>query len=117
MPPSHLVDSYPNGTVQVPKKPADDMEWDGAQWLFVAPPAPPVRSLTPLAFIERFTEPEQLAIVTASMQVPAIKLWYDKLLSAGEVVQTDPRLIAGMAALVDAGLITTERSAEVLAWT
>jgi len=78
--------------------------------------APQAPGLLPLQFIERFTEAEQLAIVTASMQVPAVKLWYDKLLSASEVVQTDARLIAGMAALVEAGLITSERSAQVLDW-
>lgn len=84
---------------------------------YVAPPPPTPSPKTPLQFIERFTEAEQLAIVTASMQVPAVKLWYDKLLGASEVVQTDQRLIDGMAALVAAGLITAERSAEVLAWT
>lgn len=88
----------------------------GAIGPYVAAPVIP-RSLSSLQFIERFTESEQLAIVTASMQVPAIKLWYDKLLSASDVVQTDPRLIAGMDALVAAGLITAERSVEVLAWT
>lgn len=83
---------------------------------YVAPPplpAPP-RTTTPLQFIERFTEAEQLAIVTAAMQVPALRLWYDKLMAAQQVVFDDPRLAAGMDALVAAGLLTAERNAEVL---
>ena len=77
------------------------------------PPAPPV-SETPLQFFDRFTEAEQLAIVTATMAVPQIKLWYDKLIAATEVVFADPRLASGMDAMVSAGLITQARSEEIL---
>ncbi len=43
-----------------------------------------------------------------------VKLWYDKMLAAKKVNFDDPRTQAGMVALVDAGIITTERSAEIL---
>lgn len=76
------------------------------------PPLPTPTS--PLQFIEKFTEEEQLAIVTATMTQPVIKLWYDKLLAAGTVDMADPRLQAGMNALVSAGLITAERKEEIL---
>jgi len=79
------------------------------------PVAPlPSTSVTPLQYVERFTDTEQLAIVTATMTNPAIKLWYDKLMAASEVVFFDPRLSAGMDALVSAGLITQARSEEIL---
>ena len=78
-------------------------------------PAPP-RTCTPLEFIERFTEAEQLAVVTAAMQVPALRLWYDKLMAAQQVVEDDPRLASGLDALVSAGLITEQRRDEVMAW-
>ena len=78
------------------------------------PPLPPATSCTPLQFVERFTEAEQLAIVTATLNNAAVKLWYDKLMAASEVVFADPRLSAGMDALVTAGLITQSRSKEIL---
>jgi hypothetical protein len=76
-------------------------------------PEPP-QTTTPLEFIERFTEAEQLAIVTAAMSVPALRLWYDKLMAAQQVVFDDPRLEAGLDALVASGLITQSRKAAIL---
>jgi hypothetical protein len=70
--------------------------------------------LPPLQFIERFSDDEQLAVVTAAMSNPSLRLWYDKLMAAQEVVFSDPRLSAGLDALVSAGLITAERKAELL---
>jgi hypothetical protein len=80
----------------------------------VTPVEPIPVSTTPLQFIDRFTDEEQLAIVTATMSNPVVKLWYDKLLAAQEVVFADPRLSAGLDGLVAAGLITAERKAEIL---
>lgn len=91
--------------------------WDYADGI-AKPPAPALlvtqNSIPPLQFIERFSEAEQLNIVTAAMSSPALRLWYDKLMAAQEVVFTDPRLSAGLDALVVAGLITVERKAELL---
>jgi len=81
----------------------------------VPTPTPPKKtSCSSLEFIEKFTDAEQLAIVTASMSSPQVKLWYDKLIAATQIVFSDPRLAAGMDALVAAGLITEARSLEVL---
>lgn len=78
------------------------------------PPAPPATSCTPLQFIDRFTEAEQLAVVSATLAVPQVKLWYDKLIAATEVVFADPRVAAGLDALVAAGLLTQARSEAIL---
>jgi hypothetical protein len=72
------------------------------------------QSVTPLEYIERFTESEQIAIVTAAMSNAQLRLWYDKLMAAQEVVFTDSRLSAGLDALVTAGLITADRKAQLL---
>lgn len=69
---------------------------------------------TPLQFFNRFIDAEQLAIVTATMRDPVVKLWYDKLLAAQEVVFADPRLSTGLDNLVAAGLLTAERKSEIL---
>lgn len=80
-----------------------------------ADPVPePVKVMSALEFFERFTEEEQLAIVTATMSNPAVKLWYDKLIAANEVNFSDPRLEAGLNNLVTAELITEDRKQEIL---
>ena len=80
-----------------------------------ADPVPaPVKVMTALEFFERFTDEEQLAIVTATMSNPAVKLWYDKLIAANEVNFSDPRLEAGLNNLVTAELITEDRKQEIL---
>lgn len=74
----------------------------------------PAKVMTSLAFIELFTPEEQLAVVTAAMQSPDLRLWYDKLMAADQVVFDDPRLLEGMGAMVSAGLITQARHDEIL---
>lgn len=79
-------------------------------------PATPVYPVfTPLELLELFTEEEQLAVVSATMSNAAIKLWYDKLLAASFITYEDPRTEAGLQALVDNGLLTPERKAEIVA--
>jgi hypothetical protein len=92
---------------------------------YVPPPAPdpltvfvPVDpatvSTTPLQFIGRFTDAEQLAVATAAMQNAQVFLWFNKLTAAQQVVFADIQLANGMNALVAAGLITHARSLEIL---
>jgi len=81
---------------------------------FAPPPPAPAPRWSSLQFIERFTDAEQLAIVTAAASIPALRLWYDKAMAADEIVADDPRTIAGVQALVDAGLITAERRDQIL---
>lgn len=79
-------------------------------------PATPVYpAFTALELLELFTEGEQLAVVSATMSNAAIKLWYDKLLAASFITYEDPRTEAGLQALVDNGLLTPERKAEIVA--
>lgn len=78
-----------------------------------ATPAYPV--FTPLELLELFAEDEQLAIVSATMSNAAVKLWYDKLLAASFITYEDLRVEEGLQALVDNGLLTPERKAEIVA--
>ena len=67
---------------------------------------PPERRLVwALDFLDRFSEVTQLAVVAAAQTNPAIRLWYDRLLANGSVDLNNPRLIAGLNAMRDAGLI------------
>lgn len=36
-PPQEILDSYPEGTVEVPLKPGADYDWDGSQWAHTPP--------------------------------------------------------------------------------
>lgn len=79
-------------------------------------PSPPEHpQFTALEMLDQFTEAEQLAVVAATMTEPAIKLWYDRLIAATYVTYEDPRTEAGLQALVDAELITSQRKAEIVA--
>lgn len=78
----------------------------------VPPPVP--ASVTPLAFMEFFTQEELLTIIATAQTSPALRLWYDKLMAAQEVVDGDPRIVGGLDALLGAGLLTDDRKAEIL---
>ena len=47
--PASVLQSYPDGTIEVPVKPSDSHEWNGSNWVYVAPPPP-----DPAAMIEAF---------------------------------------------------------------
>ena len=76
-------------------------------------PAEP-RLVYSLDFLDRFSEQTQLKIVTEAMRIPAIRLWYDRLLAAQQVDLNSPRLRAGLEAMRQAGLLTTEEIAQAL---
>lgn len=93
-------------------------QWTNGKWIVLPErPARPVvwPQFTPLELLDLFTESEQLDIVAATMSVPAVKLWYDRLIAATYVTYKDPRTESGLQALVDAGLLDPERKAEIVA--
>jgi hypothetical protein len=64
-------------------------------------------------FINLFTDVEQQAIVAALPGNPALFIWYTKMLAAGVIDVTDPVTVAGLNALVAAGLLTQARAGEI----
>jgi len=95
--------------------PADDPRLRGVTVeLYDAVPAP-VRTTTPLAFMERLTRAERTAIRRAARADDALEDWLDLLRAAQAVDLDDPRTVAGMQALVDARLLSARRRDEVLA--
>lgn len=71
-------------------------------------------AMSSLDFLRLF-EPERRAIKQAAMQDVDIGIWYDDTVAAQFVTYSDPRVEQGLAALVDAGLLTAERKAEIVA--
>lgn len=80
-----------------------------------APPAPLPVMISPIEFMNKFTEAEKLAITAASLSDPAIRLWYDQLLASQGVNMSDTSVLAGIAQLVKAKAITQARADEILA--
>lgn len=70
---------------------------------------------TSLEYLDKFTEAEQLAVVTATLANAQVKLWYDKMLAASFIDIADTRTIGGLDALIGAGLLDASRKAEILA--
>lgn len=65
--------------------------------------------------LDIFTPSEQLAVVTATMTDPIVKLMYDRLLGAAFLTYEDPETDQGLSLLVSKGLLTPERKAEIVA--
>lgn len=79
-------------------------------------PLPPqYPKFTALEMLDLFSDTEQLAVVNATMTNAAVKLWYDRMIAATFVTYEDPRTEGCLQALVDSGLLTAERKAEIVA--
>jgi hypothetical protein len=84
-------------------------------WVEAEPTPPSPKQYSSLAFLDLFTEVEQLTIASAAMQSAQLKLWYDKTLAALFITIDDPRTKAGLDALVANGLISSERRDTIVA--
>jgi hypothetical protein len=88
---------------------------DPAQQVAEAPPQTNV--LSALEFRHLFTAEELVEITTAGFQNAAIRVFMDDEGAAGTVSLSDPEVMAGVEALVTAGLLTKSRAAKILAGT
>lgn len=66
------------------------------------------------AKLDLFTPSEQLAVVTATMADPVVKLMYDRLLGAAFLSYEDPETEQGLQLLVAKELLTPERKAQIV---
>lgn len=64
--------------------------------------------------LDLFTQSEQLAVVTAAMADPQVKLMYDRMLGAAFLTYEDPETDRGLQLLVTKELLTAERKAEIV---
>lgn len=90
---------------------------DRAEWYTEANIAtfpPPIVHWTPAQFRDRFTAPELIAITRAAATVDAVALLQAKLFTASEIVSNAASTIGGMALLVQAGILSQERSDAIL---
>lgn len=66
--------------------------------------------------LDLFTMQEQLAVVTATMTDPVVKLMYDRLLGAAYLTYEDPETEQGLSLLVEKELLAPERKLEIVAF-
>lgn len=85
-----------------------------ADGVFSPVPPAPVRVLTKLQYMERFTDAELAAIYTAAKSVVQVEIWLEKFKLATEVNLDDPATGAGLQAMEAAGLLAPGRAAEIL---
>lgn len=86
-------------------------------WTAYAPPAIDYGTrITSLAFMSRFTAAEEQAIRTAAQSSVPLQMMLDRISMAVAtfIDLTDERLVAGMASLVSATLLTQARSDAIL---
>lgn len=86
----------------------------GRRWAGEEPESAPVRRITKLAFRNRFTDLEKLALYTAAESSVQLRVYLDDL-AAAEFVDLDyGATVAGVQALEVAGIIGAGRAAEIL---
>jgi hypothetical protein len=73
-----------------------------------------ITSITPLAFLRRFTQDERVAIRTAAQESIAIADYLAMTDAAQEIDLTDTDTVAGLNALEAAELIAEGRAAQIL---
>ena len=66
------------------------------------------------AKLDLFTKEEQLAVVTATMTDPLVKLMYDRLIGAAYLSYEDPETEEWLSLLTNKGLLTPERKVEIV---
>lgn len=64
--------------------------------------------------LDLFTQGEQLAVVTATMSDPMVKLMYDRMIGAAYLTYEDPETEQGLQLLVSKGLLSVARKAEIV---
>ena len=87
---------------------------EGGAWVTPEQPAPtPSPVLTRLAFMDRFTTAELVAIYTDAKTNVETEIWLDKVKAAENIDLSDPRTRDALAMLEASGLIGEGRADEI----
>jgi hypothetical protein len=74
----------------------------------------PATPLTHKQFMDRFTDSELAAMMTAAKSSIELELWFKRFEMAQEILLTDPQTISGVNTLETAKLIAVGRASEIL---
>lgn len=101
-----------------------ESETAGVGWSYVdgvfSPPAeppapPPVRELTKIDYLKRFTQEERIAIRSAAKVNPVAEDYIELLNAATVIHLDDPDTVKGVKTLEAAGLLAPGRAEQILA--
>lgn len=96
----------------------EDGTWEDTWTLEELPPPPEpephFNRYTGNDKLDLFTKEEQLAVVTATLTDPQVKLTYDRLLGANFITYENPEMEMGLSLLVAKELITPERKEAIV---
>ena len=87
--------------------------WNPASLAFDMDPPPEPEIWTPVAFMQRFTAAERIAIRAAERNDPMIEDFFELVRVAGEIRSDHPMIAQGLAYLQSQGLLTAGRAAEI----
>lgn len=77
--------------------------------------AKPIREISKLEYMNRFTDQELAAIYTVAKTNVMVEIWLEKFKAVKDNVNLDdPRTVAGVHALEAAGLLGSGRASEIL---
>lgn len=115
VPPEHAEkiegELYPNFT---------GYEWILSEYHYYPDPVPPTPDpilksiLTPLEFLNRFTNEEASTIIGLSKTDPNVELWWVKYNKAQDIDLDDPQTIEGVNMLEQVSVLLPGRAAEIL---
>lgn len=74
------------------------------------------KPLTRFEFMSLFTDEELVSIYTAAKQSVPLEVQLKKMEAATEIFLDNPSTVSGINLMAGAGLITTERAAEILSY-
>lgn len=86
--------------------PGEDGHWYQQWAIDEVPTPPPVRSITPLEFLNRLPAERMAALLTAVQSTPAGLLWYSRLVASSTVDLDAPETQQGLAFFRMAGVLT-----------
>lgn len=110
---SSITDNIPEGQAVKVFPSIPSLLWNEQTLEFDAEPPAPRVELTPLQFLQRFTVYERVAIRGASKTDPIIEDFLDMINAASAFEGGHPLLMQGLGYMIQQGLITPERAAEV----
>lgn len=89
-----------------------DYQWEEGE--IPAPTSYEKVRFTSLEYLDKFTEAEQIGVVTAALTDVEVKLFYDRLLAATYIDITDPRTEQGIDLLISKSLIPASKKTTLL---
>jgi hypothetical protein len=106
----------PAGAIHAPYAPTDARQiWNATTQAWSAPPAPVPPMPTPREWLERLDQGKQAAIAAAARSNDTLFLWFMKASGSATIDVTLPETIAGVEALVTAGVLSSADQAVLLA--